>query len=134
MLGGIDMNMLPKRFYLDNVFDSFFNENSAIMNCDIYEKDGNYHIEADIPGFKKEDLNVECSDGYLTITAEKANDSEEKDNEKNYIRRERVYGKIERRFYVGDVDSDHIKAEFKDGMLTLVVPKKEKSKNVINID
>ena len=128
------MNMLPKRFYLDNVFDSFFNENSAIMKCDVYEKDGNYHIEADIPGFKKEDLNVECSDGYLTITAEKANDSEEKDNEKNYIRRERVYGKIERRFYVGDVDSDHIKAEFKDGMLTLVVPKKEKSKNVINID
>lgn len=128
------MNMLPKRFYLDNVFDSFFNENSAIMNCDIYEKEGNYHIEADIPGFKKEDLKIECSDGYLTIAAEKANESEEENSDKTYIRRERVYGKVERRFYVGDVDSENIKAEFKDGMLQLVVPKKEKVKNVINID
>ena len=131
------MNMLPRKLYFDSIFNDLLSENSVIdMKCDVYEKDGNYHIEADIPGFKKEDLKVECSDGYLTICAEKEANDEEKDQDRNYIRKERVYGKIERRFYVGDVDSSHIKAEFRDGILKLVVPKEnqEKEKNIITID
>lgn len=136
MLGGIYMmNMVPKRFYLDSIFDDFLDENSLdSMKCDIYEKDGNYHIEADIPGFSKEEIKVESNDGYLTITASKNNVEDETD--KNYIKHERVYKKVQRQFYIGDIDDTNIKAEFKDGILKLCIPKEEKEKNkkIIEID
>ena len=77
----------------------------------------------DIPGFDKKDIQVECNKGYLTITAEK--EQEEKDEQKKYIRRERVYGKYKREFYLGDVQMDNIDAEFKDGILKITVPRKE---------
>lgn len=115
------MNLIPRNFYLDDFFDDYEKANS--MKCDIYEKDGDYHIEMDIPGFEKKDINIECDKGYLTITAEKEYDN--KDESKNYIRRERSYGKYQRSFYLGDVDSDKIKAEFKHGMLKVVIPKSE---------
>ena len=99
------------------------------MKCDIYEKDGNYHIEMDVPGFSKEDISVEAKDGYLTISAEKKNEVNEEDEKKNYIRRERVYGKYERTFYVGDLDQDKIDAEFNNGCLKITVPKKEEVEN-----
>ena len=121
--------MLPMRkYYLDSIFDDFMDTNGTFseMKCDIYEKDGAYHIEADIPGFKKEEISVECEDGYVTISAEKKFDNEEKDEERNYIRRERNYAKTSRKFYVGDVNAEDIKAEFKDGILKINVPKEEK--------
>lgn len=128
--------MLPSRkYYLDSIFDDFINDNNHLemIKCDIYEKDGKYYVEADIPGFRKEEISVECEDNYITIIAEKNMDIE--DNDKNYIKRERSYGKTTRRFYVGDVDSDKIKAEFKDGILKLIVPKEEKilNKKIIEI-
>ncbi len=120
------MNIIPKKYYLDDFFDDFLansnNEKNA-MKCDIYEKGGDYHIEMDVPGFDKKDISINVDNGYLTITAEKQN--EEKDEEKNYIRRERSYGKYERSFYLGDLETDNIKAEFNNGMLKLTVPKKE---------
>ena len=120
------MSLLPKKYYLDSIFDDFFNNDvvPSEMKCDIYEKDGKYNIELDIPGFNKNEINVECHDGYLSVTAEKDEKEEEKD--KNYIKKERVYGRIQRQFYVGDVDSDDIKAEFKDAILKIVVPKEDK--------
>ena len=125
--------MLPSRkYYLDSIFDNFMDEGSDnfdVMKCDVYEKDGAYHIEADIPGFKKDEISVDCEDGYVTISAEKNTENEEKDENKKYIKRERFYGKTVRKFYVGDVDSDKIQAEYKDGMLELVVPKEEKLPN-----
>ena len=124
--------MLPNRkYYLDSIFDNFMDgtDNFDVMKCDIYEKDGVYHIEADIPGFKKDEIHVECEDGYITISAEKNTENEEHDDTKKYIKRERFYGKTVRKFYVGDVDNDKIQAEFKDGMLELVVPKEEKLPN-----
>ena len=130
--------MLPSRkYYLDSIFDNFMDEgtdNFDVMKCDVYEKDGAYHIEADIPGFKKDEISVDCEDGYVTISAEKNAENEEKDENKKYIKRERFYGKTVRKFYVGDVDSDKIQAEYKDGMLELVVPKEEKLPNKKSIE
>lgn len=120
------MNIIPKKYYLDDFFDDFLahsNSEKNAMKCDIYEKGGDYHIEMDVPGFDKKDISINVDNGYLTITAEKQN--EEKDEEKNYIRRERSYGKYERSFYLGDLETDDIKAEFNNGMLKLTVPKKE---------
>ena len=118
-----DMSLIPRNFYLDDIFNDFSSNQSNNMKCDIYEKDGNYHIEIDIPGFDKNEISVECENGYLTITAEKNEENE--DENKNYIRRERTYGKYQRSFYLGDVDEEAIKAEFKHGILKIHVPKLE---------
>ena len=129
------MSLLPGRFYLDNFFDDFLDERrSNAMKCDIYEKDNKYHVEMDIPGFNKEDISIDINDGYLTVEATKGEDKEEKD--KNYIRRERTYGEIKRKFYVGNVDTEKTKAEFKNGTLKIVIPKVEEKENkkLINID
>ena len=117
------MNIIPKSFYLDDIFDNFDSTRNNNMKCDIYEKDGDYHIEMDIPGFDKKDINIECDNGYLTVTAKK--DEEVEDKTKNYIRRERSYGKYQRSFYIGDMDSNEIRAKFKHGMLKIIVPKVE---------
>lgn len=117
------MNIIPKSFYLDDIFDNFDSKRNNNMKCDIYEKDGDYHIEIDIPGFDKKDIKVECDNGYLTVTAKK--DEEAEDKTKNYIRRERSYGKYQRSFYIGDMDSNEIRAKFKHGMLKIIVPKVE---------
>mgnify|MGYP004664910239 CR=1 FL=1 len=124
------MDLFPRKVYLDDIFDDFLStKKEQNMKCDIYEENNNYHIEVDIPGFDKKDISVEVKDGYLTISAVKNNEVEDKDSKRNYIRRERVYGKYERSFYVGDLDEDKINAEFSNGMLKIVVPKKEKQEN-----
>lgn len=124
------MDLFPRKVYLDDIFDDFLStKKEQNMKCDIYEENNNYHIEVDIPGFDKKDISVEVKDGYLTISAVKNNEVEDKDSKRNYIRRERVYGKYERSFYVGDLDEDKINAEFNNGMLKIIVPKKEKQEN-----
>ena len=131
------MDLMPRKYYLDDIFDDFISSRKEqYMKCDIYEKEGNYHIEMDIPGFKKNEISVETKDGYLTIKAEKHSEENEQDEKKNYIRRERVYGKYERSFYLGDLDEDNIHASFEDGMLKIEVPKKEEvdTKKVIEIN
>lgn len=126
----INMDLFPRKVYLDDIFDDFLStKKEQAMKCDIYEKGGNYHIEMDIPGFDKKDISVEVKDGYLTISAVKNSEVEEKEEDKSYIRRERVYGKYERSFYVGDLDLEKINAEFVNGTLKIVVPKKEKEEN-----
>ena len=127
------MEIIPRKFYLDDVFDNFKTTTRNEMKCDIYEKDGKYHIEMDVPGYNKNDISIEVKDGYLTVTAEKSN--EENTEEKNYIKRERVYGKYQRSFYLGDLDIDNVEASFADGTLKVVVPKKEvvENKKVIEI-
>ena len=130
------MDLMPRKFYLDDIFDDFISaRKEQHMKCDIYEKGGIYHIEMDIPGFKKDEISVETKDGYLTITAEKKEEVNEDDKEKKYIRRERTYGKYQRSFYLGDLDEEKIDASFENGMLKIAVPKKEEvdSKKVIEI-
>ena len=130
------INLIPRGFYLDDILDDMGKSVSTqMMKCDVYEKDGLYNIEMDIPGFNKEDIKIECNEGVLTITAEKA-EEEENDESKKYKRKERVYNKTSRSFSFADIDEDAIKAEFKNGTLLLTIPKKEKveTKKVINID
>lgn len=124
------MDLFPRKVYLDDIFDDFLStKKDQNMKCDIYEKAGNYHIEMDVPGFDKKDISVLVKDGYLTISAVKDSSEEEHDAERNYIRRERVYGKYERSFYVGDLDEENINAEFNNGTLKIVVPKREEKDN-----
>lgn len=134
------MSIIPRGFYLDDIFDDDFDKmitsnriNS--MKCDVYEKDGNYNIDMDIPGFNKNDIKIECEDGLLTISAEKKIDNKEEDKDKRFIRRERVYGKVSRSFTFNDIDESKINAEFKDGTLKVIIPKVEKtnSKKYIEI-
>ena len=127
--------MLPSRFFLDNMVDDFFAKDENRMKCDIYEKDNTYHVEMDLPGFNKEDIKVELNNGNLTISAEKSDDKEEKDEDKKYIRRERTYGKFSRSFYLGDVNEDAIDASFNNGTLTISIPKidEDKAKKYIDI-
>lgn len=122
--------MLPK------IYEDMFNEMEFTkgMNCDIYEKNGNYHVEIDLPGFKKDEIKIECHKGTLTISAKKAFNKEEHEGKK-FLRRERRYSNMERSFYLGDIDEDNINASYTDGTLKVVVPTtKEKEKKIINID
>ena len=98
-----------------------------LMKTDIQEYDDGYQLEIDLPGFKKDEVQVELKDGYLVVSAEKGLDEDEKDKKTGkYIRRERYAGACQRSFYVGeDITEQDIKAEFKHGILKLFVPKKE---------
>ncbi|MDD3895546.1 MAG: Hsp20/alpha crystallin family protein [Bacilli bacterium] len=119
------MNLIPRSFFFNDDFDDFFITSSKRndMKCDIYEKDNMYHIEMDIPGFDKEDINIELKNNYLTIKASKT--KEEKEEDKNYIRRERSYGEYSRTFSLGEVDEDKVNAKFDNGTLLITVPKKD---------
>ena len=132
------MSLVPRNFYLDDIFDDFHPAPMRMdaMKCDVYEKDGNYNIEMDIPGYSKKDISIECDDGLLTITAEKKYENNEEDKDKKYIRRERHYGKVSRSFTFNDINQDAIKADFEHGTLKIVIPKKEKAetKKVIEIN
>ncbi len=122
--------MLPSRLFYDTLFE---NENLRGMEADVYLKDSVYHIEVDVPGFKKNDIKIECHKGTITVKAEK----EEKVDEENkkYIRHERRFKNFERSFYFGDIDEDMIKAEFTDGTLHITIPQKaEVAKKQISID
>ena len=106
--------------------DSFFNEsrNKELMKTDIKEGENEYTLEIEMPGIKKENVKIELSKGYLTISAENNNEVEEKEN--NYIRKERHYGSFTRSFYVGDkVEMNDINASMDNGILSITVPKEE---------
>lgn len=128
------MNLVPRSFLLDDFFDDFGKIKTNDMKCDIYEKDNNVVVEMDVPGFNKDEINIDVNKGYLTIELE--HNEEKNDEEKNYIRRERTYSTTKRQFYVGDIDEEKIKANFNDGVLKIIVPKKEEivSKRKIEIE
>ena len=134
--------MLMPSIFNDNVFDDFFDfpfyddraerklyghHAANLMKTDIQEHEDGYTLEMDLPGFKKEEIQIELNNGYMTISAAKGLDEDEKDKKSGkYIRRERYTGSCQRSFYVGeDVTEEDIKAEFKHGILKLFVPKKE---------
>ena len=120
----------------DNMFDDFFkdpffarNNVAKVMKTDIQEKDNNYILDMDLPGYEKEDIKAQLKDGYLTITAQKNSSNEEKNEKGNYIRRERYCGKCSRSFYVGDsIKEEDIKANFNNGILELTFPKEVEQK------
>ena len=113
----------------DKLFQNFFGDwgsemNLASFKTDVQETDKEYLLEAELPGFNKEDIKVELNGDYLTIKAEHSNET--KDEEKGkYIKQERYFGSYSRSFDVSGIDTDEIKASYKDGILKLNFPKKE---------
>lgn len=126
------MNLIPRSFLLDDFFDDFGKVKVNDFKCDIYEDGDNYVVEMDTPGFSKDEIDVHVEKGYLTISCERSDERENKD--KNYIRKERVYGSTKRQFYVGDVDENSIKANFNDGVLKVIIPKQEEVSNKKKIE
>ena len=116
---------------MDHFFDDiprfFFTESAerpAAFRTDIQDLGDHFLLEADLPGFQKDEVQVELEDGYLTIRAEKGLDKDEKDDQGRYIRQERYAGAMSRSFYVGEgVTVDDMKAKFEDGILQISVPK-----------
>ena len=96
------------------------------MKTDVKETDNGYELDIDLPGFKKDEITAHLEDGYLTVSAAKGVDKDEKDKEGRYIRRERYSGSMTRSFYVGNaVTEQDIKAKYEDGILSLNIPKKD---------
>lgn len=112
-----------------DMFDDMFTAPTSygVMSTDIHKKDGDYILDIELPGYKKEDIKIALEKGTLSISAHKSETQEEKDAKGNLIRQERYTGEISRSFYVGDgiKDSD-VKASYKDGILTISVPSEEK--------
>ena len=97
-----------------------------VMKTDVKETDTGYEVDIDLPGFKKDEINAQLYNGYLTISAAKGLDKDEKDKKGKYIRKERYAGAMSRSFYVGEgITQEDIKAKYEDGILRLSVPKKE---------
>ena len=120
-----------KGLTLNDVFNDFFNESmlsdlsaNGGFKTDIKETPEEYVLHAELPGVKKEDINIDYDNNYLTISATKNTDSKEK--KENYLRRERSYGSVSRGFYLNNVNKDLIKAKFDNGVLNVHLPKKEK--------
>ena len=110
-----------------NDFDkSFFGSNMPMNNCrtDIRDDGDKYVMESELPGFEKEDIKLDINGSQLTIAAEHSTNSDEKDEKGNYIRRERTFGSYKRSFDIGDINTDAITAEYKNGILTIELPKK----------
>lgn len=128
---------LTKRDPIYNIFNEMFRSpfvsggsdtagTTTLMKTDIKELEKGYTLDVDLPGFSKENIQAELKDGYLTITASRSSETEDKDNEGKFLRRERFEGTCKRSFYVGEyLHEEDIHAEFKDGVLKLSFPKEQ---------
>ena len=130
--------MMPSLF-TENLFDDFFNDFDEdffgkknplygkharnMIKTDVRETDTTYEVDVDLPGCKKEDINVNYENGYLKISTSKGLDKDEKDKDGRYIRQERYVGNMTRSFYLGDIPKEDIKAKFDNGELMISVPK-----------
>ena len=104
---------------------------SRMMKTDIREKENNYEVAIDLPGFKKEEIEVELNDGYITISASKGLDKDSNDKKGKLIRQERYAGAMQRSFYVGEnIEKEDVEATYRHGVLTLTIPKKAEEKKV----
>ena len=139
--------MMPSIFG-ENLFDDFMNDFTFpkfpdvekelygkhaknLMKTDVKDTKEGYEVDIDLPGFKKDEIQMELKEGVLTVSAAKGLDKDEEKKDGTYIRKERYAGACERSFYVGDgVEQEDVKAKFKHGILTLFVPKKEAAKAV----
>jgi HSP20 family protein len=115
---------------LFNMMDDFFNDAwlprrnllSDTFKVDVRDNEGDYTIEADLPGVKKEEVNLELNEGKLTIAV--VRNEQVEDDKKGYIHKERRYSSMQRSVYLADADSENVNAKLNDGVLTVVIPKK----------
>ena len=136
--------MLMPSIFAENLFDDFFDDfpmprdfrnidrrlygkNAAReMKTDVHEHEDHYEVDIDLPGFKKDEIDLKLENGYLTVSAEKGLDKDETDKKGKVICQERYAGAMQRSFYVGDaVTEEDVKAKFEDGVLQIEIPKKE---------
>ena len=138
--------MLAPSIFEERLFDDLFNfpdfrdlnhmerklygrHADRLMKTDVKEEDNQYVVSIDLPGFSKEDINLELNEGYLTISASKNMNNDKNDKKGRLIRQERYSGSMQRSFYVGDqITEEDVKASFKHGVLSLTLPKKEQQK------
>ena len=114
---------------LDEMQRSFFNDNSTLgFRTDVIDTGDAYKLDAELPGFKKEDINIDIENDCLTISVERK--VEDEDKRPNFVKRERVYGSFSRSFDVSGIDVEKIEAAYNDGLLTLMMPKKAEIKPV----
>ena len=135
--------MLYPRLFNDDFFDDFFEfprirstedaerklygkHANGLMKTDVRDKDGNYELDIELPGFKKDEISLTLDNGYLVIGAVKETNEEEKDDKGTVLRKERYSGAMQRSFYVGEsIDENDVKAKFEDGILSLSFPKEK---------
>lgn len=127
-----------------NIIDSFFNDvpsnrrtlDMASFKVDIMEGEKGYTVEAELPGFNKEDIDITIDEGKLTISAARDEEIDSSDEEKNYVHRERRVSRMERTMYFSDIDEDNVKATLDKGLLKLEIPKQEEleTKKSISIE
>ena len=138
--------MLMPSIFEENLFDNWFDfpmfndfanterklygrHADRLMKTDVHDNEDHYEVDIDLPGFKKEEISLELDKGYLTVSAAKGLDKDEKDKKGKIIRQERYAGAMQRSFYVGDaVKQEDVKAKFEDGVLKLTIPKNETEK------
>lgn len=118
-------NSCNNNSYFDPFFEAFFGKDAKNlgylpMKTDVYESDKAYRLDIELPGFAKEDINLDYSDGYLTVSV-KTHEAEE--GEFKMSRRERFVGETSRQFYLGDVNEEGIAASYNDGILSIIAPK-----------
>ena len=127
------MMMIPRKKNELDLFEDFFEDpfferrDSKIMRTDIKEGDNEYIIEMDLPGYEKENILLEIENGYLKVTAKVNKDVDE--GKGKYVHKERFYGECSRSFYIGEnVSQEDVKASFKNGILSLTIPKEQPKK------
>ena len=102
---------------------------AQMMKTDVHEHEDKYEVDIDLPGFKKDEITLDLEKGYLTVMAAKGLDKDEKDKKGKLIRQERYAGSMQRTFFVGEnLTEEDVKAKFEDGVLKLIIPKKEAPK------
>lgn len=116
-----EMEQLEKDFF----GDFFNNQDLAEFKTDVLDEGDHYELEADLPGFNKEDIKLELQGDNLVISAERHSNAEEKNKDGKVVRMERSYGSYQRSFNVSQIDTDHIKAAYENGVLKLTLPKLE---------
>ncbi|HIT71963.1 MAG TPA: Hsp20/alpha crystallin family protein [Candidatus Scatovivens faecipullorum] len=121
-----DFDLFDEMFGMDPFFER---RDAKLMKTDIKEKGDKYIIDIDLPGYDKENIDLEIEDGYLKVSAKVDKNIDESDEEEKYIHQERFYGECSRSFYIGkNIKEEDIKASFKKGILTLTIPKEEQKK------
>ena len=119
-----DFPMIPMR----SIRNPLYGKNAKnLMKTDVRETDNTYELDVDLPGFKKDEVQLDLKDGYLTISAAKGLDKDQEDKKGKYIRQERYAGACSRSFFVGEeIEPRDVSAKFEDGILRVSLPKRVK--------